>query len=51
MELKRTFANLFAVVTTLLIVPYGIETYLVSAHVTNLWLLIVPYGIETYFRS
>ena len=31
----------------LLIVPYGIETYLTDTIIRPYYLLIVPYGIET----
>ena len=33
----------------LLIVPYGIETYILYASPITWYLLIVPYGIETCF--
>ena len=48
MELKRIFVNEFDFKNSLLIVPYGIETF--NNWVNKEWvdgLLIVPYGIET----
>ncbi len=36
---------------TLLIVPYGIETYFKCSLCDAFFLLIVPYGIETLLRS
>ena len=36
-----------ATISMLLIVPYGIETYINRGHMSTRFLLIVPYGIET----
>ena len=52
MELKRLklFQSFFT--SSLLIVPYGIETGIIPALVRMLFgLLIVPYGIETSLIS
>ena len=52
MELKRLTRDGRERDTTLLIVPYGIETSLprLTSVVGNM-LLIVPYGIETHFQA
>ena len=47
MELKLCTSWLTAVPEELLIVPYGIETYLKCMTDDAHMLLIVPYGIET----
>ena len=49
MELKQERGNLQYSATSLLIVPYGIETdFSVLVKPPRAILLIVPYGIETY---
>ncbi len=47
MELKHIFSIFFIIVSFLLIVPYGIETFADSFSNSSKILLIVPYGIET----
>ena len=47
MELKRRSSMLAVRLFLLLIVPYGIETYVNRIILLNIFLLIVPYGIET----
>ena len=47
MELKQFKNYLISVLRILLIVPYGIETYLQTQAENGQGLLIVPYGIET----
>ena len=47
MELKQMWEAAKSMHGTLLIVPYGIETYYHDTPVLVLGLLIVPYGIET----
>ena len=51
MELKLYNDELKGGALRLLIVPYGIETYLDDDKEENDGLLIVPYGIETLYRS
>ena len=48
MELKHFSYIEFEIFEGLLIVPYGIETYLKNMKRTKRKLLIVPYGIETH---
>ena len=50
MELKHNTVGYNLDVFHLLIVPYGIETYLAFVFLLFGLLLIVPYGIETCFR-
>ena len=50
MELKRSLIITSFSVETLLIVPYGIETWPFGIVHLFLPLLIVPYGIETWNR-
>ena len=48
MELKHNLSfDIGTIVPTLLIVPYGIETYHAAWNHQDGNLLIVPYGIET----
>ena len=47
MELKPGCVGVYLGRCSLLIVPYGIETYLRSFACRMVKLLIVPYGIET----
>ena len=47
MELKQQADRLIKLARELLIVPYGIETKLLSQTLRTNYLLIVPYGIET----
>ena len=48
MELKHATSCLKYSFSGLLIVPYGIETLILSTvNISHLVLLIVPYGIET----
>ena len=47
MELKQHTETEHRIRDELLIVPYGIETYLPDASACFFLLLIVPYGIET----
>ena len=48
MELKRNSCSAASIYSSLLIVPYGIETRPRAAcRCVRFWLLIVPYGIET----
>ena len=47
MELKPVCTDAAPLRTTLLIVPYGIETVLRIPLISLTSLLIVPYGIET----
>ena len=47
MELKHEYYRLPNGMEILLIVPYGIETYLDLTNYRLISLLIVPYGIET----
>ena len=49
MELKQAGELLPVMCKVLLIVPYGIETSMISQVSVLLSLLIVPYGIETSF--
>ena len=50
MELKHKNRNNPAIAEALLIVPYGIETFLHGrVHQNGSKLLIVPYGIETVY--
>ena len=52
MELKLHNYHRVSLVRTLLIVPYGIETFVEAPRYTHSpMLLIVPYGIETYHRA
>ena len=48
MELKPIIAFLLSLSTSLLIVPYGIETRHNGVSIKTYKLLIVPYGIETF---
>ena len=50
MELKRLRLQRVCCTLVLLIVPYGIETFLVKTMMKLPLLLIVPYGIETSNR-
>ena len=47
MELKQDNNTIEEEVTNLLIVPYGIETFIAGCLNACGFLLIVPYGIET----
>ena len=47
MELKHVRAGETSRPYMLLIVPYGIETFLCGLYIRVAGLLIVPYGIET----
>ena len=47
MELKHTVNCAADSTDTLLIVPYGIETFFMAVSFFACFLLIVPYGIET----
>ena len=47
MELKHSSSPLVCLRRSLLIVPYGIETWILNVILQCLCLLIVPYGIET----
>ena len=51
MELKLGQERLYYGRVRLLIVPYGIETYVQRSATFYTALLIVPYGIETAIRS
>ena len=48
MELKPNSGQFSLIFSILLIVPYGIETFLQTGGNRQLKLLIVPYGIETW---
>ena len=48
MELKLVYSTWSPMVTKLLIVPYGIETWRSDGSSGRCELLIVPYGIETW---
>ena len=47
MELKPESASIISELHSLLIVPYGIETFMYLHCLSKKILLIVPYGIET----
>ena len=47
MELKHDYCTLARPSASLLIVPYGIETWVFICTLRQIRLLIVPYGIET----
>ena len=47
MELKHDYCTLARPSASLLIVPYGIETWVFICTLRQVRLLIVPYGIET----
>ena len=49
MELKLLITVFIYQSSTLLIVPYGIETIKTMLNIVRAFLLIVPYGIETYY--
>ena len=51
MELKPNRFMSIIVSKSLLIVPYGIETFLDWSKLNCADLLIVPYGIETMYRT
>ena len=51
MELKQQNEMCKTAVRRLLIVPYGIETWILASSATSQRLLIVPYGIETSLRT
>ena len=52
MELKLNKIHHTKATVEVLIVPYGIETYLIQVAATKPnFVLIVPYGIETLIRA